>query len=88
MTSYCSACGKLFGGVYAFDRHRIKDRPTGARRCRTDEEIQALGFTARPRKAPAWLTRYAQVRPDMVLPVTAWVQPMAQSRLEVVRRAA
>jgi len=44
----CISCGKSFGGITAFDAHRVgeftMDHPTYGRRCLRDEEISALGY--------------------------------------------
>ena len=51
IANLCTVCGKDFGGVRGFDRHRVgsfdheydDDHPHG-RRCLTDEELLAQGF--------------------------------------------
>ena len=41
----CTECGKLFGGEHTFDRHREGPYvPSGQRRCRTGEELLAIGL--------------------------------------------
>jgi hypothetical protein len=47
----CTACGKDFGSLRAFERHRVGDHarnwsldyPSG-RRCLTEHELEAAGF--------------------------------------------
>jgi hypothetical protein len=63
----CSECGRTFGGLSGFDRHRINT--TGQPgydveydwRCATDDELEGFGVahTAKgvwSREAPSWLT--------------------------------
>jgi hypothetical protein len=53
----CAACGKNFNSTSAFDRHRYGDyQLRGAnRRCRTWQELRALGWTVN--KAGFWIER-------------------------------
>lgn len=44
MRNQCCACGLLFGGLTAFDRHRVGDITKGTRRCLTLSELQARGM--------------------------------------------
>lgn len=39
MRNQCTACGLLFGGLTAFERHRVGDFEDGTRRCLTREEL-------------------------------------------------
>jgi hypothetical protein len=51
MRNQCCACGRLFGGVTAFDRHRTGDFEPGTknpRRCRTDAEMAKVRITLQP----------------------------------------
>lgn len=44
----CIACGKQFGGITAFDAHRVgsftQDAPDYGRRCLSGEELEELGY--------------------------------------------
>ena len=45
MKCQCSKCGAFFGGVTAFDMHRVGDYNPGAgRRCRTAVEMAQRGL--------------------------------------------
>lgn len=41
----CASCGLYFAGLKGFDRHRTGPYlPPGARRCRTLDEMAAMGY--------------------------------------------
>lgn len=48
MSCQCRACGRDFGGITAFDRHRVgkytRKGPDYGRRCLTEEEMLAAGL--------------------------------------------
>lgn len=48
MRNQCTACGLLFGGLTAFERHRVGDFTDGSRRCLTLSELQARKMVVSP----------------------------------------
>ena len=63
MRNQCGACGRLFGGLKAFDAHRTGEfmNPANPRRCRSDAEMAEAGLTMRSngyygRESPTYLT--------------------------------
>jgi hypothetical protein len=49
----CTVCGLYFSGAQGFDRHRVGDVGTPARRCLTERELMEAGWTTRGR-GPYW----------------------------------
>lgn len=50
----CRACGEHFNSTYAFNRHRVGSYAPLGRRCRTVEEMLALGMLQN--EAGWWIT--------------------------------
>jgi hypothetical protein len=48
MRNQCTACGLLFGGLTAFERHRVGDFEKGTRRCLSLAELQARKMVVSP----------------------------------------
>lgn len=48
MRNQCCACGLLFGGLTAFERHRVGSFEDGSRRCLTLPEMQARRMVVSP----------------------------------------
>ena len=56
----CIGCDKVFGSLWAFDKHRTGKFDFDTRRCLTAEELKKLGFTKKDgvwRTAPNGLQR-------------------------------
>ena len=50
----CSGCRQYFNSNSAFDKHRTGDHGKGTRRCRTEEEMLAIGMSLN--KDGFWIT--------------------------------